>query len=46
MGWVRENYATESVRGIIVVGNKDQALTYAVKAVSSIQVKEITVSIK
>ncbi len=45
MGWAQEHYATENVRGIIVVGRKDLALTYAAKAVRNIQVKEFTLSI-
>lgn len=36
MGWVHENYGTDKVRGIIVIGKKDQALSYAIKAVTNI----------
>ena len=39
MGWVREAYP-ESVRGIIIVGKKDDALRYALKATSGIEAKE------
>ena len=45
MGWVHENYRTDKVRGIIIVGKKDQALSYAIKAVTNIQVKEFKISI-
>lgn len=46
MGWVHENYQTDKVRGIIIVGKKDQALSYAIKAVPNIQVKEFKISIE
>lgn len=46
MGWVQENYRTDKVRGIIVVGKKDHLLSYAIKAVPNIQVKEFRLSIK
>lgn len=46
MGWVLENYRTDKVRGIIVVGKKDRALSYAVKAVPNVQVKEFHLSIR
>lgn len=46
MGWVQENYKTDKVRGLIIVGKKDQALSYAVKAVPNIQVKEFKLSIE
>jgi hypothetical protein len=46
MGWAKENYGAENVRGIIVVGKKDQALSYAIKAVTNIQVKEFKISIE
>lgn len=46
MGWVLENYLTDSVRGIIVVGRKDQALSYAVRALPNVQIKEFRLSIK
>jgi hypothetical protein len=40
MGWVREAYPENTVRGMIIVGKKDDALRYALKATSSIEVKE------
>jgi hypothetical protein len=46
MGWVHENYRTDRVRGIIIVGKKDQTLSYATKAVSNIQVKVFKISIE
>lgn len=46
MGWVQENYATVKVRGIIVVGKKDTAMSYAVKAVPNIQAKEFRLSME
>jgi len=45
MGWVHENYRTDRVRGIIIVGKKDKTLSYAIKAVPNIQVKEFKISI-
>ena len=46
IGWVQENYRTEKVRGIIIVGKKDRRLSYAIKAVKNIQVKEFKLSIE
>jgi hypothetical protein len=46
MGWAQENFHSDKVRGIIVVGRKDQALSYAIKAVPNIQVKEFRLQIK
>lgn len=46
MGWVQENYASDKVRGIIVVGKKDTMMSYAVKAVPNIQAKEFKLSIE
>jgi hypothetical protein len=46
MGWVQERYKTNKVRGIIVVGQKDPWLEYAMKAVKNIQVKEWVLSTK
>jgi len=46
MGWALENYRTDKVRGIIIVGKKDQALSYAIKAVPNIQVKEFKILIE
>jgi hypothetical protein len=45
MGWVMENYRTDSVRGIIVVAKKDPLLSYAVAAVPNIQTKTFRLSI-
>jgi len=45
IGWVQENYSTDKVRGIIIVGKKDNIMSYAVKAVSNIQVKEFRLTI-
>ncbi len=45
MGWLKETYPTEKVRGIIVVAKKDQALSYAIKAVPDVQVKEFKLQI-
>jgi hypothetical protein len=45
IGWLKETYPTEKVRGIIVVGKKDQALSYAVKAIPDVQVKEFKLQI-
>ncbi len=46
MGWVKINHGTDNVRGIIVVGKKDQALSFAVEATPNVQVKEFHLSIK
>ncbi len=46
IGWVQDFYKTNKVRGIIIVGKKDIALSYAVKAVQNIQVKEFKLSIE
>jgi hypothetical protein len=46
MGWVHEHYRTDKVRGIIIVGKKDQALSYAIKAVTNVQVKEFKILIE
>jgi hypothetical protein len=40
MGWVKEAHNTESVRGIVIVAKKDQALLYALMAAPNVQVKE------
>ena len=45
MGWVREAYPESTVRGIIIVGKKDDALRYALKATSGIEAKEFKLSI-
>jgi hypothetical protein len=46
MGWLKETYPAEKVRGIVIVGNKDQALSYAAKAAPDIQVKEFKLHIQ
>ena len=48
MGWAKHNKAKpgQGVRGIIVVGAKDTALSYAVDANPLVQIKEFTLSIQ
>jgi len=46
IGWVQENYSTDAVRGIIIVGRKDNAMSYAVKAAPNIEVKEFRLTIE
>ncbi len=46
MGWVKDHYRTDKFRGIIIVGSKDRALSYAIKATSNVQVKEFRLSFK
>lgn len=46
MGWLKEAYGTEKIRGIIIAGSKNQALSYAVKAVPNVQVKEFKLVIQ
>lgn len=46
MGWVREEYPDNKVRGVIVVPKKDEALRYALNATSSITAKEFKLSIE
>ena len=46
MGWVQENYSTDKVRGIIIVGKKEKVMSYAVKAAPNVQVKEFRLSIE
>ena len=46
MGWVKEHYNTDYFRGIIIVGSKDQALSYAINATPNVQVKEFRLSFK
>jgi len=46
MGWLIEAHPTDKVRGIIIVGKKDHALSYAVMAVPNVQVKEFTLHIQ
>jgi hypothetical protein len=45
MGWTCEEYKTDKVRGIIIVGQKDPLLTYAARAVPNLTVKKFVVSI-
>jgi hypothetical protein len=45
MGWVREEHPENNVRGIIIVGKKDDALRYALGATSGIEAKEFKLSI-
>jgi len=46
MGWVKEKYPKSHVRGIVIVGKKDDALTYAIKAAPDIEAKEFKLSIE
>ena len=46
MGWVKEAYPQTNVRGIIVVGKKDEALRYAIKAAPDVEAKEFKLSIE
>jgi RecB family endonuclease NucS len=46
MGWAREAYTENSVRGIIIVGRKDDALRYALKATSGFEAKEFKLSLR
>jgi hypothetical protein len=45
MGWFREAHPKEKVRGIVVVGRQDQALSYAVMAAPDVRVKEFKLQI-
>ena len=45
MGWFKEAHPKEKIRGIVVVGKQDQALSYAVRAVPDIRVKEFKLQI-
>lgn len=45
MGWFKEAHPKEKVRGIVVVGRQDQALSYAVRAAPDVRVKEIKLQI-
>ena len=45
MGWVTEAYPQKNVRGIVIVGKKDDALRYAIKAAPNVEAKEFTVNI-
>ncbi len=46
MGWLKEAHPTEKVRGIVVVGAKDQSLSYAVMAAPNVQVKEFKIVVE
>jgi RecB family endonuclease NucS len=46
MGWLKQTHPTDKVRGIVIVGNKDQALSYAASAVPDVQVKEFKLLIQ
>jgi hypothetical protein len=45
MGWVIDAHHTEQVRGIVVVGKKDQALSYALMAAPNVRVKEFKIQV-
>jgi Endonuclease NucS len=45
MGWAKGEYPKAKVRGIIIVGKKDDALQYAINAAPDIEAKEFTLSI-
>ena len=45
MGWVKEKYPKSNVRGIVIVGKKDDALRYAIAAAPNIEAKEFKLSI-
>ena len=40
MGWAKQEYPKSIVRGIVIVGKKDEALRYTLKAVPNIEAKE------
>jgi hypothetical protein len=46
MGWVKQTYPEKDVRGIVIVGRKDEALDYAISAVPGIQAREFKLSIE
>jgi Endonuclease NucS len=46
IGWLKESHPGDRVRGIVVVGKKDQALSYAAKAVADLEVKEFKILIQ
>jgi hypothetical protein len=46
MGWVAEEYPQKKVRGIVIVSKKDEALRFALKAVSNVDAKEFNLDIK
>jgi hypothetical protein len=45
IGWAKEKYPQHEVRGIIIVGQIDDALRYAIKAIPNIEAKEFVLSI-
>jgi hypothetical protein len=45
MGWVRTEYRTDKVRGIIVVAKRGRALSFAMRAAPNVEVKEFRLSI-
>ena len=45
MGWVKEKYPKHEVRGIIIVGQIDDALRYAIKTIPNIEAKEFILSL-
>jgi hypothetical protein len=46
MGWVKEPYPNNNVRGIVIVQHKDAALQYAIKAIPNVEAKEFSLSIR
>ena len=46
MGWLMEEHVTEKIRGMVIVGRKDQLLSYAARAVPNVQVKVFKVVIE
>jgi RecB family endonuclease NucS len=46
IGWLKHTYPGEKVRGIVIVGSKDQALVWAAKAVPDLEVKEFKILIQ
>ena len=46
MGWLIETHGADKVRGIVIVGTKDPALSYAAMAVPNVQVKEFKLRIE
>jgi hypothetical protein len=46
MGWAKDEYPKSTVRGIVIVGKKDDALRYALKAAPNIEAKEFKLSIE
>ncbi len=46
MGWVIEKYPRHRVRGMVIVGKKDELLRYAIKAAPGIEAKEFKILIE